>query len=469
MQIAMQRPFERVSFSRQFLLASAVILTAGMVAIGGWLGRQIEQSAVNRAALIASVYVESILAAQLHDWAKTGIVSGPTHSMLDRIFINGPLSRKVVRFKLWDNEGRIIYSSDHTQDGDIFPITGRLAEAFAGRLHAQITDLSGPDNRSERTRWPRLLEVYVPVHAGPEHKVTTVAEFYHSMENLDREILNAQKQSWLLIVMCSVAIFGILYGLVRRANTAIVDQQRDLREQLVRLRAALAENEAMRERLKDASAQMTTMNEQALRRTAADLHDGPAQELAFALLRFDDLRQACGACGHGSAAHEMDLVHGALRDSLTELRAIAGGIGVPGIDRLTLSETLHRAIRDAERKSASGIPAEIGGDLGDAPLAVRITVYRMVQEALANARRHAPGQPPRVSARRNGDTLMLEIADSGPGFDPLAPAADRLGIAFMRERVRLAGGEFELDSAPDRGTVIRARIFLTTEGDTQHG
>ncbi len=102
MQITMQRPFERVSFSRQFLLASAVILTVGMVAIGGWLGRQIEQSAVNRAALIASVYVESILAAQLHDWSKTGIVSGQTHTVLDRIFIDGPLARKVVRFKLWD-------------------------------------------------------------------------------------------------------------------------------------------------------------------------------------------------------------------------------------------------------------------------------------------------------------------------------------------------------------------------------
>ncbi len=468
MQITMQRPFERVSFSQQFLLTSALILTAGMVATGAWLGRQIEQSAVNRAALIASVYVESILAAQLHDWSKTGVVSGQTHAVLDRIFIDGPLSRKVVRFKLWDGDGRIIYSSDHEQDGDVFPITGRLAEAFGGRMQAEITDLSGADNRSERARWPRLLEVYVPVHAGLERKITTVAEFYYSMENLDREIRRAQQQSWLLIVLCAAVIYGVLYGLVRRANTAIVDQQRDLREQLTRLRAALSENEAMRERLKDAGAQMTAMNEQALRRTAADLHDGPAQELAFALLRFDDVKQACQGCGQGNSSNEMDLIHGALRDSLGELRAIAGGLGVPGIEKLTLSATLRKAIRDAERKSISSISSEVADDLGDAPLAVKITVYRLVQEALTNARHHAPGQPPCVSARRDGDTLMIEVADSGPGFDPLAAAADRLGIAFMRERVRLVGGVFEVDSAPGRGTVIRARISLAAEGETYH-
>jgi signal transduction histidine kinase len=468
MQIAMQRPFERVSFSQQFLLASALILVAGIVVIGAWLARQIEQSAVNRAALIASVYVESILAAQLHDWTRTGIVSGQTHSVLDRIFIDGPLSRKVVRFKLWDRNGRVIYSSDHTQDGDVFPVAGKLAEAFGGRMQAEVSNLSDADNRSERARWPRLLEVYVPVRAGSERKVTTVVEFYHSMDNLDREIRDAQQQSWLLIVLSAAVIYGALYHLVRRANETIVDQQRDLHAQLMQLRQTLDENDAMRERLKDASAHMTAMNEQSLRRTAADLHDGPAQELAFALLRFDDLQQACRGCSHGEVPRVLDLIHGALRDSLDELRAIAGDLGVPGIDRLTLPDTLRCVIRDAERKSGGGIPATIDDNLGNAPLAVKITVYRLVQEALSNARHHAPGAPARVSARRDDDMLLIEVADSGPGFDPLTAATDRLGLAFMRERVRLVGGVFEVDSAPGRGTVIRARISLTEPGESQH-
>ncbi len=468
MQITALRPFERVSFSRQFLLASALVLAAGIVTVGAWLGRQIEQSAANRAALIASVYVESILAAQLHEWTKTGIISGQTRAVLDRIFVDGPLARKVVRFKLWSPEGRILYSSNHKQEGEVFPVKTKLAEAFNGHIQTEISDLADADNKSERERWPRLLEVYVPVHGGTERKVTSVMEFYHSMDNLDREIRSAQQQSWLFAIICAAGIFGSLYGLVRRANATIVGQQIGLREQLSHLRTTLDENEAMRKRLKDASAQMTAMSEQALRRTAADLHDGPAQNLAFALLRFDDLTKTCIDCGQREAPRDLRLIHGALRDSLDELRSIASGLGVPGIENLALSDTLRRAVRDVQRKSPDIITTEIADDLGDAPLAVKITAYRLVQEALTNARRYAPGHTPRVSALSTDGGLLIEVADDGPGFDPLVAGIDRLGLAFMRERVRLIGGVLEIDSKPEHGTVIRARISLTEPGEIQH-
>jgi len=124
--------FERVSLSRQFLLASSAALLVAMLLVGNWLAGQIERNAVNRAAAIASVYIESILAAQLREWPAVDLTDGATHAMFDRIFVDGPLRRKVVRFKLWDPDGRIIYSSDHTQQGRHFPITERLSAAFGG-------------------------------------------------------------------------------------------------------------------------------------------------------------------------------------------------------------------------------------------------------------------------------------------------------------------------------------------------
>jgi len=300
----MKFPYSHLSFSRQFMLAILVVLAIGMVTVGTWVGRQIENSAVNRAAAIAAVYVESILAAQLHDWSNVGVVGGDTHAVLDRIFIDGPLRRKVLSFKLWDADGRIVYSSDHAQLGRSFPVEGKLAAAFAGTVQAQISDLHEIDNLPEQERWPQLLEVYVPVRTDAHGKIIAVAEFYHSMESLGREIRTAQHHSWWLVAVATVAIYLLLLSLVRRANDTILEQQRDLRQQLNQLRTLLDENNLMRERLREAGASTTALNEEFMHRIAADLHDGPAQAIAFALMRFDEIAEAYAIHGlpHGDTA-----------------------------------------------------------------------------------------------------------------------------------------------------------------------
>ncbi|MDP2794536.1 MAG: histidine kinase [Sulfurisoma sp.] len=460
---AAKRPFERVSLSRQFLLVSALVLFAGMVGVGTWLGRQIEQNAIHRAALMASVYVESILGAQMDDWVTHGALTGHDRATLDRIFIDGPLSRKVVRFKLWDTAGKIIYSSDPALVGLGFPVGGRLLDAFRGTLQAHVSKLEGPDHRSERQQWEHLLEVYVPFRRTGLGEVIAVAEFYHSMTNIDHEIDDAKQRSWLLVAFCALAIQAVLHGFVRRANNTIVEQQRDLREQLRGLQGALEENERMRQGLRDAGAQTTALNEELLHRIAADLHDGPAQELAFALMRFEDLMQDCDIRRRDEDRSPRDLesIRRALRSSLDELRGIAAGLGIPGIAELTLADTIRRAVRDVERKSAASVEASIDAALGDAPMAVKITAYRLLQESLANALRHSPGRAPHVLASLDNAELLLEITDQGGGFD-LAAAENngRLGVAFMRERVRLLGGDFQITPSAS-GTLVRARLPLS--------
>jgi signal transduction histidine kinase len=120
-------------------------------------------------------------------------------------------------------------------------------------------------------------------------------------------------------------------------------------------------------------------------------------------------------------------------------------------------------VSDFERLSGQTIPAEINETLVMAPLAVKITVYRLLQESLTNCWRHAPGGSPRVSVLKSNEQVLVTITDHGAGFDPHSAAVGgRLGLAFMRERVRLLGGIFEIDSAPGRGTSIRARLPLST-------
>lgn len=457
--------FDRMSFSRQFLAACAAILVVGMATLGHWLGRQIETAAVNRTAAIAAIYVESILATELRGWDGNGLVDRTTHAILDERFVHGPLHRKVLRFKLWDRGGRIAYSSDAEQVGLRFPMGEELAAAFRGQLKAKVSDLDDADNQREHLRWPRLLEVYVPLRAGAQADIVGVAEFYHSTENLGRDIFEAQRQSWLLVLASTLVMYLLLFGLVRRADNLIVKQQRDLQQQLQHLRALLRENDQMRERLSEAGVQTTTLNEQFLHRVAADIHDGPAQTIALAKMRFDGLTSSPGedTAATASRAQDMAAVHDALHTALRELRNIASGLAIPGIADLSLRDTAQRAIRDFERVYGMAAEARIEGQLDAAPLAVKITLYRVLQESLTNCWRHARGARPCVAVRVQSGRVQAEISDAGPGFDPAASGVSQLGLALMRERVRLLGGSFEIDSALGRGTRIRADLPLTVE------
>ena len=454
--IPARRPFERMSFSRQFLLASSILLLAGMFIVGAWLSMEIERSSVNRTASIAALYVESILVAQLHPTPAGVTMLAGTHEAFDHIFLNGPLQRKVVRFKLWGMDGTILYSSDHAQLGQRFPVEGELAAAFAGEMQAHVSRLDEAGHEAERERWSRLLEVYVPVRAEGGNEVVAVAEFYYLTDTLMREIRQAQQRSWILVGVATLAIFLLLFVQVRRANDMIVQQRDDLSRQLQLLRVAFEENERMRTRLGEAGAATTALNEELLHRIAADLHDGPAQTLAYALMRLEEQVDATGG-----AHSERKIIHAALKSSLDELRNIAAGLGVPGIADLTLTETAHRAVRDFERQTTLKVNTAIEDDLLTTSLATKITVYRLLQESLANSYRHARGGTPQVRVGHDAGQVVVEISDQGAGFDAeTAAQSGRLGLAFMKERVRLLGGNYLLETAPGRGTRILARLPL---------
>jgi len=465
MVTALKQAFNRLSFSRQFMLAIVTVLAIGMLVIGTWIGHLIETNAVNRTAAISAMYLESMSAAELHDWPRGGTVDPETHADLDRIFVDGPVHREVLRFKLWDISGRIDYSNDHLQIGRTYPIKGYLAAAFEGTVQARISDLKESDNLPEQARWGQLLEIYVPIRSTTDGKVFAVAEFYLSVENLQRDIRAAKFRSWGLVALSTLAIYLLLFSLVRRANNTINEQQRDLRLQLKQLHSVFDENERVREQLREAGVSTTTLNEELLVRIAADLHDGPAQTIAFALMRFDEFASMCQGCAFSptNAAQELRSIHSALQSSLRDVRKISSGLAIPGMADMSLADTARRAVRDFEHMSEQTVVTQIDGTLDKAPLSVKITVYRLVQESLTNSWRHAPGGAPHVYVQRNDEEeeVLVTITDHGAGFDPNSPAvAGRLGLAFMRERVLLLGGVFEIDSAPGRGTRIRARLPL---------
>jgi signal transduction histidine kinase len=154
-------------------------------------------------------------------------------------------------------------------------------------------------------------------------------------------------------------------------------------------------------------------------------------------------------------------IQSALQSALTELRAISAGLRLPEVRRFTLTETAERAVRDYEHKTGQRVLMTADDVPEEAPLPVKITLYRLLQESLANGFRHAGGVGQRVQIARRDGQLTVEVADAGQGFDPQAKTSNgHLGLVGMRERVEILGGTFEVVSAPGAGAVVRARLPL---------
>jgi signal transduction histidine kinase len=223
-------------------------------------------------------------------------------------------------------------------------------------------------------------------------------------------------------------------------------------------------------KVRGAAAQTTAINERYLRRISSDLHDGPGQDLGFALMRLDSIARSheCAPASADSSCNlrgELDTVRSGLESGLADLRAISAGLRLPDISKLSNYDIAARAVRDYERKAGASVILTTEGYAGETALPVKITLYRLLQESLANGFRHAGGVDQRVRLSQAEDYLSVEIADGGPGFDPVkASTSGGIGLAGMRERVRALGGLFELHATPGQGTVINATLPVRVPG-----
>lgn len=454
----------RLSLVRLLLAGGAVILLAGMLVMGTWVGSEIESGVISRAGTVTSLYVDSLVSPHVQSLVDDGKLRQADRAALERLLSGTPLGQHIVAFKIWAPDGRILYSTNPALDGRQFAVKPALAGAFAGEVHSNIADLAEPENEFESGRWSRLIETYAPVRAVHTGEVIAVSEFYQTTDDLAQEVSAARLRSWLFVGAATLVMFLLLAALVRHASNTISAQQSELSEKVTQLTGLLAQNEQLHDRVRRAAARTTALNERFLHRIAADLHDGPGQDLALALLRMDSLAEICAACDVSKSrpvGEEFRTVHSALQSALADLRAVSGGLRLPEIDRLSLADTARRAARDYERKAGLHVALDVDDVPDDGPLPVKFTLYRLLQESLANGRRHGGSGDQRVKMRRHDGQLLVEVADGGKGFDARTEVTDgHLGIAGMRQRVEILGGTFSVESAPGEGTRIRASLPL---------
>ena len=198
--------------------------------------------------------------------------------------------------------------------------------------------------------------------------------------------------------------------MIANGNQTIEGQHVPSASTIAELSELLRQNEELRQRLESVSRRAAEDAELQLRRLGADLHDGPAQLVALALLKLDLLPED-GAENPG----ERQMIRSVLEDAMSEIRDISAGLALPAIGKLSLAQALIVVATEHERRTSTRVSVEFPTRSIDLPHTIKLCLCRFVQEGLSNAFKHAGGVGQTVSASWTDTMMEVAVGDAGPG------------------------------------------------------
>jgi len=277
-----------------------------------------------------------------------------------------------------------------------------------------------------------------------------------------------------------VGCIGIANDLSRQkqAERELLEAQQDLERRVAERTAELAKANRKLQREVDqrqrAEAAVRREQEQ-LRRlleqydrdrqlVAYEIHDGLAQELAAAVMHI----QALADLGQKSAAARDDLLRQgleALANSMHQTRQLISALRSPAFDQIGFIASVEDFLQQAKTNSRD-VEIEFAhrGDFRGLTTPLANALFRIIQESLANARRHSKSERIRVRLTRQADRVQVEVHDWGVGFDPGKVRENCFGLEGIRERARLFGGSALIESAPGWGTRVVVDLPLSGNG-----
>ena len=233
-----------------------------------------------------------------------------------------------------------------------------------------------------------------------------------------------------------------------------------------RARSEAAEHNAAREVIAGTLVEHTARGERA--RVSRELHDVVAHHISMIAVQAETARLTTAGLP-AAGAQRLLAIGDTARAALTEMRRLLGVLREdtradiadrqpqPGLQQL--NELLDEA-RDA---SGSGIRLIVRGHMAALDPGIELAAYRIVQEALTNARRHAESAAVDVELHYTADALRLRVRDNGPGPPPATPPSGGHGLLGMRERAAAVGGELRTGSAYGGGFAVEATLPTTAE------
>jgi PAS domain S-box-containing protein len=331
-------------------------------------------------------------------------------------------------------DGRLVYANPRLAD-----ILGYVQTEL---IHADVMTLIFPDDR------PQVAELITNRLASD-----APGESYHVRGMTKNGTPVSLKKSCVRIEFQGrPAILG---------NVVDITQEKQMERKLL----------ASTKQLRNLSKQLLTIQEQERKYVASELHDSVGQYLNTALFGLQQLTARHSQSGElpSNVTASISNLISLLQEAIQEVRRLSTDLRPPTLDDLGIVATVNWFCRKFQ-SIYPGIAIEQHIDIeeDEIPESLKIVLFRILQEALNNVAKHAKARQTRVALALSDAQIEFRIEDDGRGFDVAKTFAaawlDRgIGLVGMRERVRLSGGGFSIESEPGRGTRICARWPLNLE------
>jgi len=259
-------------------------------------------------------------------------------------------------------------------------------------------------------------------------------------------IFSTARNTALLAVGLSILIALYTIGRLRRLEI-LADRHRE-------------ELERDQEHLRRLSQEMVRTQEEERKSLSRELHDQVGQTLTALRLEIGNLGSLRHTDGADFGEH-LDAAKQLGEQALHTVRDLSMGLRPSMLDDLGLEPALRWQARNFSRSSGVPVDVNIDGEVASLPESHRISIFRIVQEALTNCAKHSHASEVRITLHGGPESVSLTVQDDGQGFSPGAKRPKSgVGLIGIEERVRELGGRFSIYSAPERGTLLLAEIPL---------
>ncbi len=265
-------------------------------------------------------------------------------------------------------------------------------------------------------------------------------------------------------------LLGFLTLGTKRSGLLYTDDDLDLLNSLAQSATLALENARLHEErlsiLRQQLAQVTAAQEEERQRIARELHDGVGPALASLNLRLRTAGKKLEP--NPAAAQELQELADLTLANIQDIRRLIYDLRPAVLDELGLVAALQEYVQRYQQEQGLQVTLSLPEGKDRLPAPLETTLFRVIQEALTNAARHAKAKHVDVTLDWDRVRVTLRIADDGQGFDLREAAArarggQHLGLWSMRERIEQLGGRLQIESQPGSGTTIQATVPLAEE------